>query len=327
MTTTSVAQVIDRFTGTHSYLSNFSDYPVELDGVIYPTREHAFAAAKTDDPAARDTIQRAATPGAAKSLGRRVHLRPDWDRLHRVPAMYAILRSCFTRHPQLADQLLDTGDTLLIEGNDWADRFWGRAVARGSTAQVGWNMLGRSLMRLRSELRRDPETRWPRVALTGHRPQHIDTLGARDWVQAELARIATKLRDEHGTTIGLTGLALGSDTWWAQAADTAGLDLWGYAPFPQQADPWPRTDQDEYARLRALCTRLIEIGPRNRRHFYAARNGVMVVDSDAVIAVYDPEATSGGTIMTMQKFCLGMPLIRVDIRHRRVSLSQPFRGL
>lgn len=41
---------IRSFTGTHRFLSNFHPAPVLLDGVVYPTVEHAFQAAKARAP-------------------------------------------------------------------------------------------------------------------------------------------------------------------------------------------------------------------------------------------------------------------------------------
>jgi predicted NAD-dependent protein-ADP-ribosyltransferase YbiA (DUF1768 family) len=67
--------VIDRFDGAHRWLSNDSLAPVDFDGVTYPTVEHAFAAAKTLDPAGRASIAAADSPSAAKKLGRLVQLR------------------------------------------------------------------------------------------------------------------------------------------------------------------------------------------------------------------------------------------------------------
>lgn len=322
------AQVIDGFDGPYRYLSNFSGHPVDYEGISYPTAEHAFAAAKTTDPKWKRRILDAPTPGEAKREGRRreLPLREDWDRV-RVAHMAAILRSKFTQNPQLRAQLLATGDSLLIEGNDWGDDFWGRCRRRRSTTSVGQNMLGRLLMRLRSDLRGDPDTRWYRAALTGHREKAIDDANAREWVRDELARIAVKLRDEHSTSVALTGLAIGSDTWWAQAAEAAGLDLWGYQPFPEQADRWNRDQRAEHQRLRDICSRLTVVGPGSANYFYADRNEIMVGDAGVVVAVYDPRIRSGGTHMTLSAFCIGMTVIRVNIEARRTTLCTHFPGL
>jgi hypothetical protein len=54
---------IEVFTGPYFFLSNFAESPVEFDGVIYPTVEHAFAAAKTLESAERERIRLAARAG------------------------------------------------------------------------------------------------------------------------------------------------------------------------------------------------------------------------------------------------------------------------
>ena len=41
--------MISRFHGEHAFLSNFSPHPVELpwaEGLVFPTAEHAYQAAK-----------------------------------------------------------------------------------------------------------------------------------------------------------------------------------------------------------------------------------------------------------------------------------------
>lgn len=50
-------KVIDDFRGAYRWLSNFHLSPVELDGLIYPSTEHAFQAAKTLSLEERDTFK------------------------------------------------------------------------------------------------------------------------------------------------------------------------------------------------------------------------------------------------------------------------------
>ena len=140
-----VAHRIDRFTDDYDFLSNFHFSPIEVDGRVYPTVEHAFQAAKTFDQTQRQAIAEAATPGAAKRRGRRVQLRPDWEQV-KVGIMEELVRLKFTTHADLREKLLATGDAELVEGNNWNDRFWG--VCGG----LGRNELGQILMRIREEL-------------------------------------------------------------------------------------------------------------------------------------------------------------------------------
>jgi ribA/ribD-fused uncharacterized protein len=137
---------IESFHGEYRFLSNFWPAIVEMDGIIYPTVEHAYQAAKTFDQSARLKIQALREPGNAKRAGRRISLRPDWEAV-KLNVMLSLLRSKFAEK-SLADKLLATGDYELLEGNEWGDTFWG--VCRG----IGHNHLGKLLMQVRKELTR-----------------------------------------------------------------------------------------------------------------------------------------------------------------------------
>lgn len=140
-------KTIDKFDGEYAFLSNFYDSPIKPfnDWILYPTVEHAFQAAKTNDIGMRKKIASQPTPGKAKSLGRHVDLIPNWreDRIH---VMYECLRAKF-EIPDLRTKLLSTGNAHLIEGNWWGDTYWG--VCNG----VGSNNLGKLLMKIREELK------------------------------------------------------------------------------------------------------------------------------------------------------------------------------
>lgn len=136
---------ITSFTGPYSYLGNFFLCKVAYEGLIYPSSEHAFQAAKTLDKIERRRIQDCGTPGAAKIVGRSVELRPGWDEM-RVGIMAEILRAKFQQNTVLRYALLDTGNAHLEEGNFHGDTFWGTVDGKGK------NTLGRLLMDLRKQL-------------------------------------------------------------------------------------------------------------------------------------------------------------------------------
>lgn len=147
---------IIRFMGKNRFLSNFYPCIIGYEGTLFPSVEHAFQAAKTLDKPTRVAIAALPTAGHAKRGGRRVLLRPDWEKV-KIDIMEELLRLKFKR-PGLRVALLNTGDAELIEGNTWGDKFWGVDIRileqrRGDGASAGLNMLGKLLMEERKRLR------------------------------------------------------------------------------------------------------------------------------------------------------------------------------
>ena len=136
---------ISGFFGDYRFLSNYHFQPVEYDGVVYPTNEHAYQAAKTNDLKQRKEIAEALTPKEAKKLGQKVTMIANWDDI-KINVMVLLTRQKFS-HAPLQDLLLATGDAELIEENTWNDTYWG--VCNG----VGTNHLGKVLMAVRASLR------------------------------------------------------------------------------------------------------------------------------------------------------------------------------
>jgi len=137
-------RAIEEFQGEHRWLSNFWFVDLVFEGMLYPTVEHAYQAAKTFDGDARDRIANLATPGQAKREGAKLRLRDGWE-LDKRAIMMWIVRAKF-QNAELAKKLRATGDAELIEGNRWNDRYWG--VCRGE----GRNELGKILMEVREEI-------------------------------------------------------------------------------------------------------------------------------------------------------------------------------
>ena len=70
-------------------------------------------------------------PSDAKKLGRDLTLRPDWEKV-KVRLMYEICMCKFMQNPELRDKLLATGESTLIEGNNWGDYFWESGADRSA---------------------------------------------------------------------------------------------------------------------------------------------------------------------------------------------------
>lgn len=137
--------MINQFQGHYRFLSNFWPAEVVFEGHTYPSVEHAYVAAKTLSHTERFTfMDPAIRPGDVKRMGRKLHLREDWEEV-KLGIMEDLVRQKFSKSP-LKEMLLMTGDQELIEGNTWGDTFWG--VCRGK----GQNHLGKILMKVRGEL-------------------------------------------------------------------------------------------------------------------------------------------------------------------------------
>lgn len=142
--------MIEKFHGDHRFLSNFHPSPIVFEGIEFPTVEHAFQAAKSNDPATRRKIAEKETPGKAKRAGGRRGIVKDFDfqawEVKKIAVMEALCRLKFA-DPQLRALLEATGDQELQEGNNWNDTFWGVSLRTGN----GKNNLGKILMRIRDE--------------------------------------------------------------------------------------------------------------------------------------------------------------------------------
>ncbi|GAA1751319.1 NADAR family protein [Luedemannella helvata] len=134
--------------------------PFEVDGVRYATAEHFMMAGKArlfDDKETAARIVAAASPGAAKALGRQVARFDDetW-RAHRFDIVVAGNRAKFGQHPDLLAYLVGTRDRVLVEASP-QDRIWGIGLAANDgrafdpAAWQGLNLLGFALMRVRAE--------------------------------------------------------------------------------------------------------------------------------------------------------------------------------
>ena len=135
----------------YGVFSNLFRRPIEFEGRMFPTSEHAYQAGKALKPAVRDWILAAPTPALAAMAAHGLYtwdIVPDWAEV-KYDRMRAVLRAKFTQHADLQELLLATGDARLVEAgtvNNAVNRLWGEVDGKGQ------NMLGVMLMELRQEL-------------------------------------------------------------------------------------------------------------------------------------------------------------------------------
>lgn len=140
-------KTIHEFRGENYFLSNFYASPVTYNGITYQNNESAFQSQKD---LSRSHEFAKLPPNKAKSLGRRVKLRPDWEQV-KESIMYDIVRAKFSQNPKLKQKLIATGDAKLIEGNYWHDNYWGNCTCNRCRNKTGLNKLGEILMNIRYE--------------------------------------------------------------------------------------------------------------------------------------------------------------------------------
>ncbi len=130
--------------------SNLFKRPIEFEGTMYPTSEHAYQAGKALKPAVRQWILSAPTPALAAMAAHGLYVWdvvPDWAQI-KFDRMRAVLRAKFDQHTDLRELLLSTGGSRLVEAgtvNNAVNRLWGEVDGKGE------NMLGVMLMELRTE--------------------------------------------------------------------------------------------------------------------------------------------------------------------------------
>lgn len=143
--------VIDKFRGEHFFLSNFYPAVTPHRGHRFPTSEHAYMAARTTDSNAVEAILATSDPAEAQQIGRAATPIANWDQL-RYRAMEDILTAKFTYNPELAQKLIATTGSLLVEGNTWHDQTWGNCTCGDHRPIPGENALGVCLMSLRMHI-------------------------------------------------------------------------------------------------------------------------------------------------------------------------------
>lgn len=133
----------------------------------------------------------------------------------------------------------------------------------------------------------------PVVAFTGHRP---DKLGGyydnpiAKWVKGQIVKNLSKLKPSKI----ISGMALGVDTWAAEAAIELGIPFEAAIPFEGQELRWPTKSQDKFNYLRSKASEVTIVcdGGYHPKKMQL-RNQHMVNSSDILIAIWD--GSTGGT--------------------------------
>jgi ribA/ribD-fused uncharacterized protein len=137
-----------QFQGEYRWLSNFWDCHVEYDGRVFASVEHGYHYSKCETQEDKDKMYTKNSPQLSRRFSKKIKVRSDWDDV-KLEIMEDLVRQKFN-DPTLRKKLLDTGKRHLQEGNRWGDKFWGTTL-KGE----GENHLGKILMKIRDELRKE----------------------------------------------------------------------------------------------------------------------------------------------------------------------------
>lgn len=141
--------IIAGFFGNFRFLSNFyiAEAGVSLNGLYFPSVEHAYQASKWDPIDQYSFIN--LSVGEAKKKGQLgPHAKSKKWHKHKYELMESLVRQKFTNNFDLNKMLLLTDGYHLEERNHWGDTDWG-TNERGE----GENNLGKILMKIREELK------------------------------------------------------------------------------------------------------------------------------------------------------------------------------
>lgn len=140
----------------YGVFSNLYRRPMEFEGEVFPTAEHAYQAGKARKPEVRAWLLAAPSPSLLAMAAHGLYawdVAPGWSAGRRY-RMRRVVRAKFEQHPDLAAVLLSTAGSRLVEAaaaDTPVNRRWGRVNG------VGSNWLGLILEDVRGALAGGPD--------------------------------------------------------------------------------------------------------------------------------------------------------------------------
>lgn len=144
------------FRGERWFCSNFYPSTILYNGITFRTSEHFYQACKTLSEEERKFIIYAKSPTDARTVGRSssITVRHGWEKM-KFKIMWIALNLKFRQNPYLIKLLLSTDNDNLVETNTWHDNDFGNCICKKCKNKEGKNMLGKLLMLLRYQLRKE----------------------------------------------------------------------------------------------------------------------------------------------------------------------------
>lgn len=135
------------------YLSPFTSHAIEIEGVVYPTVEHAYHSSRYQEQAIKDEILAARSPAAVHAISQHYKSGQIADfPERRFAVMKDLCRIKLEQHPEVRDFLMNSEGEIVkrIFAGPPGDGIWDDGGNGG-----GQNMSGKIWMELRDELKED----------------------------------------------------------------------------------------------------------------------------------------------------------------------------
>lgn len=138
---------ITYFRFSYAWLSNFHECEIVINNVGFYSVEQAYHYFMCDSDDWKLFCLQTKDAAIIKTKSKTIVKRENWDKI-KVKIMYELLKRKFIYNSDLMQKLLETNPKEIIEGNYWAEDFWGFDLEK----QKGHNILGKLLMKIRQEI-------------------------------------------------------------------------------------------------------------------------------------------------------------------------------
>ena len=145
----------------YGWLGNMSPYPLEFGGVTWRTSEALFQALRFTNNEIKELIRAEKSPMDAKFVmkANKGEITTEPHSSKDINNMRMCLKIKLKQHPNLVEELLKTGNKIIIEdvtarGDKGGNLFWGAMLVENEDGfhWLGTNTLGVLWMELRKEL-------------------------------------------------------------------------------------------------------------------------------------------------------------------------------
>lgn len=138
------------------------------------------------------------------------------------------------------------------------------------------------------------------IAGTGHRPKYCPCGydESHPWLENLRKVLKEKILEKSPDGI-ITGMAIGFDTWLAEAAIETGTYLSCYVPFEDQGKTWPPKAYKKYLEILDRADCILYVSQEYSRDCFLKRDRAMVEDADEIFCLLNSSLKQSGTYYTV----------------------------